>query len=519
MTTAAPTDVTASRELLNRTVAELRAKQEELAARGNPLAQQLDKKVSDLTAAVRGLQVALASATQPKYEGSDAYLSDYVEQDAAVLRAGGVVTKELAQHGMGPSHYVRLGTEGDGAVRLRGITYEDGSWDPGLLDDDPQCEWHARLQELVDRRSFVRSMLGQGRRHTPALDRQIARHLRRAPDPIRKIFADSATIGGEWIPDTMMPVLERTLTLARRVEALFQTFSIPSGGSALIPFLTTGLRPYLAGAATADDPAQLSSSSLTTAQRTVTPIKLAVRMQVDRDATEDSLVNFESVGRQEVITALVDGSEDAIINGDTASTHDDTIASWDIRSRWGTAGLGGTGDHRRAWIGLRARAKDVSNTTDQTASQTVTGFETGRVKLDAPHGLGDVVAVTSPEYLLLKMFLFAEVLTVDKFGPQATVVTGQLANLLGVPIVLSEFVGKDLNASGVFDNVTKTKTGLLIFNRSRFKMGLRRGARLEVQADITRDLLNYVATERKVFYTFDSATAKNVHWGYNLDPS
>lgn len=504
-------DYAASKEMLNKTIHDLRVEQTALKERGDDLRQNLEAKSEALTSAVRQLNEARAVASTYKATGTDAATAMYIQKDAEAI-----ATK--------PGAYLK----GDGgAVQLVTREYDDGSWEPGLLDDpEPQSKWQHDLQKAVDTRNFVRSMMKSRRFddrpvRTPRCDRAIARVMRTAPAPMQKIFADSSAIGAEWIPDVVLPELERTAMLARRVESLFRVLPLPASGSVLLPFLTTGLRPYKKSVPSADDPGQYSSSSLVTADRTITAASLAVRAQIDEDATEDSILATESIFRDELVRALVDGSEDCILNGDTAASHQDTgIANWNIRSRWGAAGLGGTDDHRRLWIGLRARATDVSNTTDQGSAQTTAGFGAAMAKLDSPHAFGSLVAITSPEYMLVKMLLFAEVLTVDKYGANASVVTGELGSLLSAKLILSEFVDKEYNASGVYDDTTKTKTGLIICDTSRFGMGVKRGARVELDKDISRGVVNMVATERKTFYTVDpAATGKNVHWSYNLSPS
>ena len=62
----------------------------------------------------------------------------------------------------------------------------------------------------------------------------------------------------------------------------------------------------------------------------------------------------------------------------------------------------------------------------------------------------------------------SETKTLDVFGPQASVLQGQIASVLGMPIIMSRFLSSDLNAAGKYDNVTKTRSGLLIFARDSY---------------------------------------------------
>lgn len=410
--------------------------------------------------------------------------------------------------------------DGSKSVRMTGERGLDGVWRAGLLDDESTySEWQRSVQRAVTRRSLVRLLArprGSERfARSPQADHELGQLLRVAPAQMARIFGDGSNIGAEWIPDVTLPEVDRYVKANRRVEALFRTMPM-SDKTVIMPKLTVGLRPYLKGTATADDPAQYTASTYSTDSKTVTAKSWAVRMQVDDDASEDSIIAVEELVRDELVAALVDGFEDSIINGDTAGTHQDTLSGWDIRSRWGSSGLGTSADHRRAFIGLRARAFDLSNASDGSSAETFAGLLGQRATLDSPLGLDSVVAIVSPEYYLAKMLNFTETVTLDKFGPQATVLTGQIASVGGMPVIISEFLDKELNTSGIYDDSTKTKTGVLVVNTSRFFVGARRGAVVEVDRDATRGLNHYIVTARKTFDTPDpAASKKNVHFSYN----
>ncbi len=504
---------------------EVRGEIKRLDEEGRDRHEILDKAVDTIRQAQQVQDAARIANEQysQRAQGDDAEVEAafVIRGDSEVKFAGQhSITRDLAIRGQRLAQGKRncVAAKDVGVVRMVGGNDEDGVWVEGLCDARKALSpWHEKLQTLVDRRNFARAC--QAVPHTPSLDRQVLSHLRRGPGLIGKLFSDATGAGAEWIPDNTMPALEREMELARRVEALFDTFDIPAGGTLNVPFLSTGLRPYLSGAPTTEPVAQFTSSSLGTANRTVTASKLAVRMVVDRDSSEDSLIATESIGRQALVEALRDGVEDAILNGDTGTHQDTGLSAWNIRSRWGATGLGSSADHRRAWIGVRARATDVSNTADGGSLQTAARIAGMLATLDVPHALGSVVALTSLEYIVLKLLADTNLLTVDKVGQVATILTGQVGSIFGVPIIPTEFMDKELNASGVFDDTTKTKTALALFNRDRFKMGIRRGARVETQTDITRDIDNFVATRRCAFTTFDSATKKNVAVDYNLSPA
>lgn len=111
----------------------------------------------------------------------------------------------------------------------------------------------------------------------------------------------------------------------------------------------------------------------------------------------------------------------------------------------------------------------------------------------------------------------SELATIDKFGPQATVLTGQVGALLGMPVIMSRFMTDDLNANGKYDNITKDYTGYLIYNRSSYVQYLRRGLQIESQRNIASGAFEIVASLRAVMGSADAAASKNVAFQYAID--
>jgi len=465
---------------------------------------------------LRAEQIRLKKANRNLMENADKKAADLLAIQKRVSemenRPGGSTTSSNASL----QKYCRP----DGSVRLKGEQTRDKAFMPGLLQDAPVCDWQEELQSAVSDYTLVKNLSGRG--GAPKCLARVREIARKAPVEVQRIFADASGVGAEWIPDEMLPALERNLTAERRVAAAFDTMQLPNS-TTLLPYLSTGFRPYIKAAATSDDPAQYTSSSMVTEQRTISATGFAVRAQVSDDADEDSIIAVLPTVRSELISALVDGEEDAIINGDTGNSDtsgvhiDDAsgaLASWNIRGRWGASGLGGSADHRRAWIGLRARAYDVSSTENRATFDADTLLD-DRSNLDSPHGVaGSLILITSPEAYFKHLLAMDQVQTMEKY-PQPTIVSGQLGQVYGMPIIISEFMGGDLNASGKFTNSGAT-SGMLMVNRDRFKIGALRGAQIEVDKDITRGTHQMVATVREAFFTVDDSSKKNLKYLFNL---
>lgn len=473
--------------------------------------------IADLKSGMDAMRQAQIESKMHRPAGKDDAVSKYIVTDDERKRVGG--------------DDIYTGKNGESIV-MRSYTDREGVRHKGLLDDlTPDSPWQMELQKLATKRAIVRWQMrsATGRARTPTLDYALEQHIKRGPDAVSKLFADSAGIGQEWIFETETPELARKLELNQRLAGLFETIQVPAGGTFRVPFLNRGLRPYIKAKATVTDPAKYTASDLNTERRTYDPQSVAIRFQLDDDAAEDSLVAAYSLGLQELVNAVVDMADDCIINGDETAAHQDDIANWDIRGRWGASGLGTAADHRRLVTGLRAQAFDRSTATDQSANEGSTAaFRNAWTDMTSPHALQGAVCIMTPEFFLKTALGWSDFITWDKAGPAASILNGtfgldagplpgQVGFLYGVPVIINWFASADLNASGVYDNVTTTKGSMIFVSTSRYKQFVKgSGLRIESARDITRGVTDQVLTHRWHFDTLDDATEKNVSLAYNL---
>jgi hypothetical protein len=99
-----------------------------------------------------------------------------------------------------------------------------------------------------------------------------------------------------------------------------------------------------------------------------------------------------------------------------------------------------------------------------------------------PSDLVHVVSISAHFDLLADTNLLA-----DKFGPQATILTGQIGSIGGVPVVVSEHQREDLNASGVYDGITTNRATSITVNRGEWAIGQRMALDVEVDDSIYRE--------------------------------
>ena len=99
---------------------------------------------------------------------------------------------------------------------------------------------------------------------------------------------------------------------------------------------------------------------------------------------------------------------------------------------------------------------------------------------------------------------------------RATIRTGDLGEIYGMPVVISEFLSADLQSTGKFTTTGGATTSALLVNKDRFKLGVRRGNLIESQKDITRGVTNNVITIRETLINVDPSDKKNCHLAFNI---
>ena len=322
---------------------------------------------------------------------------------------------------------------------------------------------------------------------------------------------DSSTSGegGAWVPTMFSANLIDDIRLALRVSALFPRITMPAGsGSFDVPVQGARRDAYLVGEATADSGnTAYPAATPPTAKVTFSAIKHGLRILFSDELEEDSAIAIMPLVRSELVYALANAEEKAIINGDTTGTHMDSNV---------TAGT----DIQKSFMGLRklsgGNSGDAAVNISTLSLANLRSIRQNMGKFGTnPSDLAWVVGLSG----YIQMLGLNEVVTVDKFGPSATVTNGTLGFLDGIPIVVSEHIKQDLNATGVYDNTTKTKTVMLLAHKPSFYVAEKPGGlKVESDRDINIGQNIMVASRRFDFEEVisDASGESNVGLGYNL---
>lgn len=453
-------------------------------------------------------------------ERTDKMLAEFRVADAKAREAQ--VAAAMERKIDGPEAELRDFAKSDGTVRMVGEESPTELYQPGLLDTRRVSgEWHAEMRRLWSIRSVARAQL----KRTPKIDAALHKHALKGPREFRSAFESdtfkrsifdgtTAAQGSEWVPsEGIVPDVDLAVMLLsdQRIGRIFRTIEMTSAAMN-IPLVLTGGTPYLQGDMTVD-PAVFTPSLPQTGEAAITPANMAVNYPIGLNASEDSIVDVWPLFARVMTEDLVDGEEDAIINGDTAATHQDTgLSTWNIGGRWSAASgaYGGPGDHRKAWIGLRARAFDISNTADGSSIQTFDGAMSLRARLAVGHS---AAYITGEAYMYKKMATFDEVQT--SLSTVSRVADGRVASLMDEPVYLSKFMAADQAATGLYTG-SGAYASMICAAPSRFARFRRRGAMVEITREAPRGVAYMTATYRGTFKPVDKSTALNVALHYKL---
>ena len=306
-------------------------------------------------------------------------------------------------------------------------------------------------------------------------------------------------VGAEWIPTGFSRNLVELVKLNLRVAALHPRFDMPTNPYTF-PVEGADIAAYAVAEQTGNDADldannRVPSSTPATSNLSFSASKVGVRVVVSTEITEDSIVPILPFVRSKIITALANAQENTVINGD-------------IRLAGGIDGITGTTtDQRLAYNGYR-RAVQLAGTTSDASTFNLAAVRKLRTDMGV-YGVDTgqlcyVVGVNGYNSLLS----LSEVTTIDKIGPRATILNGQIGAIDGVPIILSEYVSETLDGTGELAG-TGTKTELLLVHKGAYMFGDRRQITLKSKERIETDQQVLVALQRLDFKPLYTPSASN----------
>ena len=306
-----------------------------------------------------------------------------------------------------------------------------------------------------------------------------------APKVDELVYSTQTGYGDEWVPTLAAAELWREIRLEAKVIGLFDQFDMPSQPYDY-PAESTDPTFYKVGETTGEAMLAFGSShpvpdsKIATSKVTFSAGKLGARTHWSEEMDEDSIIAVQPQFRDQFGIKLAHVLDEVIVSGDETSG----TSTLNISYRGGAAGT------TRVVLtidGLRHEPL-VTTTTDSFNAGTLTidDFVTARSLM----GTAGKYAVDPAQLVYIcdpgvwfKAVALDDVLTMDTIGAQATILTGQLGSVMGIPLVVSEDFGLTDTSGYIHSNsANNTKGSLLCVNRRGWRIGWRQRPRIFVKA-------------------------------------
>jgi HK97 family phage major capsid protein len=294
-----------------------------------------------------------------------------------------------------------------------------------------------------------------------------------------KAAMDSVTAAGgdELVATSEASQLWNDVNLETMVASLFSRINMPT-----TPFdipLQLGDVNWYPGS----ENVSAKSSSLTTAKQTLTAHELVAEVPWSLTLEEDAVIAMLPEVRRTLVRNAAEVIDDVLLNGDTSAANGINSDGATITTT--TPGkahwlVGFDGLLHLPLIDNTAQANNLNGSVTAAAYNQA-------LRLLGKYGVrnNEAVFITDVNTYLSSLGL-DEVETVDKLGPAATILTGQLGVVYGHPLIVSEQMRLADTDGKVTDGSTGTTGRILATNRSQWRVGFRRELSIETERDIQK---------------------------------
>lgn len=310
--------------------------------------------------------------------------------------------------------------------------------------------------------------------------------------------ATTAGAGDEWVPTGMSAELWADAFLQSRVVANLPSVNMPTNPYDVPTWGTAVFRKAVAGEAAA-------SQNITTAKSTLTATELIADIAWEYDLDEDSVIAMLPAVRAELSRAGSEYMDSFALNADATAAATGNINLDDATPATDAYYLSGGQDGIRHYYLVDATGQSANISTTLTDAL----FTAGVGKLGKYGAIrSDVVAFTDAKTYVISLQGLTQVRTLDVYGPSATILTGQLGDVSGIPIIVSASMALAEDDGKVSATAANNDEGqIALVSRANWKVGFKRGLMIEVDRDIRRRQYIMVASFRIAIAARDGAGA------------
>ena len=259
-----------------------------------------------------------------------------------------------------------------------------------------------------------------------------------------------------------------------------------------------------------------TETALTTGRQTLTAYELVAEVPWSLTLEEDAVIAMAAEVRSTLVRNAVEVIDDVLLNADTTAQNNINADGATI-----SASTAGKAHWLVGFDGL-LHLPLVDNTdqgNDHGAAPSADMFNEARGLLGKYGVRPSELAYIADVGTYIKSLGVSEFRTLDKLGPQATLLNGQLAQVDGIPVIVSEQMAQSDADGKVTDGGTgNTKGRLLAVNRTQWRLGFRRELMIETTRDIQKRQNIMVVSMRLAFMerTGKRSTAGHTALQYNI---
>lgn len=316
--------------------------------------------------------------------------------------------------------------------------------------------------------------------------------------------------GAEWIPDVWSGDVWMRARAENVVFNLFNTIEMPT---ATVKIRIEGTDPKVYFVPETQDESQLTlagagnpipDSKIGSGSVQLDAKKLALRVGFSMEETEDAMIPVIPLYRAQANRAMANAIDNVILNGDTETGATDNINSDDEAPA--------ATDKFLVFDGLRKLGL-VTNTAmavDANGAPTRNLLNSARFAMPMRHALrtGDLAWIVDGS-TYSRLLLLDEVSTVDKYGPAATVLTGEIGRIDNIPVLPSaEFPLTEPDGKVSFDTPANNVKGQAVcVYRPGWIVGFVRRVTANLAYLPYYDAYQMVASMRIALVRFDTTVA------------
>jgi HK97 family phage major capsid protein len=268
-----------------------------------------------------------------------------------------------------------------------------------------------------------------------------------------------------------------------RIFGLLDTFQM-NQASAYLPIVADLPEPILFSENTTENSFVSGTGRAGSNRVLVTAKKMLINQIWTYELEEDAIIPFLPFLRAELAASLAFYSDSVILNGDTTNAATGNINSDDADPADTKFYLAFNGIRKVGLVDNTNNKSDCAGALSLAKIAALKGLmldSSNKIDWGHPVRSSDLIFVCDPQ-TADRLAQLDQVVTVDKFGPQAGVLNGQVGNLLGSPVISTMAMGLTEADGKISDTASNnTKGQLVAFNRNAFKVGLKGGLSVELE--------------------------------------